>query len=133
LHRNLVYSQLGTETVLLAESHVLLRRTNKPNLPFNKAYSFGKSSKNQRLEAWWNILTEGQTEEWKMFFTKLEVEGYFDGGDLHKSCLQFIYMDIIQSHINTFVEIHNSHSIGKQRKHNHCLPTGQPFALYFLS
>ena len=95
MNSNLFYSQLGTETVLLAESHVLLRRANKPHLPFNKGYSFGKSTKNQRIEAWWNILTKAQTQEWQMFFTKLEGEGYFDGSDIDKACLQFMYIDII--------------------------------------
>ena len=66
-----------------------------------------------------------------MFFTKLEGEGYFDGSDIDKSCLQFIYMDIIRSHIHTFIEVHNSHRISRQRKRDHYLPTGQPFALYY--
>jgi len=49
---NMLKFILGTETVLLAESHLMLRRANNPNLPFHKAYSFGKSTKNQRIEAW---------------------------------------------------------------------------------
>ena len=64
----------GSETVLLAESHLILRRANQPNLPFEKAYSYGKSTENQRIEAWWNTLTEAQTQEWKRYFTKLEAE-----------------------------------------------------------
>ncbi|RPA91874.1 hypothetical protein L873DRAFT_1597612, partial [Choiromyces venosus 120613-1] len=91
----LIRSDKGTETVLLAQSHISLRRANKPDLPFHKAYSYGKSTKNQRIEAWWNLLTEGQTQEWKVFFATLEGEGLFDGGDIDKSCLQYIYMDII--------------------------------------
>jgi len=48
---NMLKSILGTETVLLAESHLILRRANNPNLPFHEAYLFGKSTKNQRIEA----------------------------------------------------------------------------------
>lgn len=99
-------------------------------MPFNKTYSYGKSTKNQRIEAWWNLLTEGQTQEWKIFFAKLEGEGLFDGGDIDKSCLQYIYMDMIWSHIHQFVAIHNTHSIRRQRLRAHYLPTGQPFLLY---
>ncbi|KAG0635221.1 hypothetical protein HOY80DRAFT_1094511, partial [Tuber brumale] len=47
-----VRSDKGTETVLLAESHLLLRHANHPNLAFSQAYSYGKSTKNQRIEAW---------------------------------------------------------------------------------
>ncbi|KAG0136211.1 hypothetical protein HOY82DRAFT_479147, partial [Tuber indicum] len=54
---------LRTETVLLTESPTTLRRANKPHMPFHKAYSYGKSIKNQRIEAWWTLLTEGQTQE----------------------------------------------------------------------
>lgn len=122
---------IGTETVLLAESHLLLRRANHPDLPFSQAYSYGKSTKNQRIEAWWNILTEGQTQEWKIYFARLESEGLFDGSDIDKSCLQYIYMDIIRSHIHNFVEVHNSHSIRRQPKRDHYLPTGKPFEMYF--
>lgn len=116
--------------MLLAESHLTLRRANQPGLPFAKAYSYGKSTKNQRIEAWWNILTEGQTQEWKIYFGKLESDGYFNGGEIDKSCLQFIYMDMIQSHIHQFIEIHNSHPIRFQRNREHYLPTGQPFLMY---
>lgn len=121
---------MGSETVLLAESHLTLRRANQPYLPFAKAYLYGKSTKNQRIEAWWNILTEGQTQEWKTFFAKLESDGYFDGGDTDKSCLQFLYMDMIRSDIHRFIEVHNSHPIRFQRNRDHYLPTGQPFLMY---
>ena len=122
---------IGTETVLLTESHLTLRRVNNPDLPFAKAYSYGKSTKNQRIEAWWNILTEGQTQEWKVYFAKLEAEGYYDGGETDKSCLQYLYMDMICSHIHRFIEVHNSHPIRLQRNRQHYLPTGQPFLLYY--
>ena len=121
----------GTETVLLARSHVLLQRENKHDLLFHKAYSYGKSTKNQWIEAWWNLLTEGQTQEWKVCFAELEEQGLFDGGDMDKSCLQYIYMDIICAHIHQFVAIHNSHSIRRQWLRSHFLPTGQPYLLYY--
>ena len=51
-------------------------------------------------------MTEGQTQEWKVYFGKLEAEGYFDGGETDKSSLQYLYMDMIRSHIHRFVEVH---------------------------
>ena len=122
---------LESETVLLAESHLTLRKANQPNLPFAKAYSYGKSTKNQRIEAWWNILTEGQTQEWKVFFVKLESDRYLDCGDTDKSCLQYHYMDIMRSHIDRFIKIHNSHPILFLRNREHYLPTGQSFLMYY--
>jgi len=128
---NMLKSILGTETVLLAESHLMLRHANNPNFPFHEAYSFGKSTKNQRIEAWWNILTEGQTQEWKEYFNTLEGEGLFDSGNIDKACLQYIYMDMIRLPIHNFIEVHNSHPIRKQKKRDHYLSTGKPFEMYF--
>ncbi|RPB03860.1 hypothetical protein L873DRAFT_1786820 [Choiromyces venosus 120613-1] len=119
----LIQSDKGTEMVLLAASHVTLRCANHPSLKFSEIYCFGKSIKNQHIEAWWNLLTEGQTQEWKVYFAELENEGLFVGSDLDKSCLQFIYMEIIRSHIHRFIEIHNNHLIWHQRKRDHYLPT----------
>ncbi|PUU74717.1 hypothetical protein B9Z19DRAFT_998584, partial [Tuber borchii] len=124
-------SSIILEIVLLAESHLTLWRANRPDLPFQKAYSYGKSTKNQRIEAWWNILTEAQTQEWKTYFAKLELDGYFNGGETDKSCLQYLYMDLIRSHIYRFIEVHNSHPIRFQRNREHYLLTGQPFLMYY--
>jgi len=66
-----------------------------------------------------------------VYFGKLEADGYFDGGETDKSCLQYLYMDMIRSHIHRFVEVHNSHPIRLQRNRQHYLPTGQPFLLYY--
>ena len=102
-------------------------------LQFPEIYSFGRSAGNQRVEAWWNILTAGRTQEWKVYFAELENEGLSMGSDVDKLCLQFIYMDIIRSHIHRFVKIHNNHSIRHQRTCEHYLPTGQPYMMYFYS
>jgi len=87
VNSNMLKSILRTETVLLAESHLMLRRASNPNLPFHEAYSVEKSIKNQRIEAWWNILTEGQTQKWNEYFNCLKGEGLFDGGNIDKAYL----------------------------------------------
>jgi len=109
---------LGTETVLQAQLHVTFRRANKADLSFKKAYFYAKSTKNQRIKACWNILTEGQTQQWKDYFAELEEEGLFDGGNIDKSCLQYMDMDIIRSHIHQFVAIHNTYKIRRQHLYN---------------
>lgn len=62
----------GSKTLLIIKSHTLLRRATKPNLQFEHISSFGKSVKNQYIEAWWNILTHRQLENWKHYFGRLE-------------------------------------------------------------
>jgi hypothetical protein len=60
----------------------------------------------------------------------LEKDGFFDGGEIDKACLQFLYMNMIREHIHGFVEEHNRHRIRKQRNREHYLPTGRPNKLY---
>jgi hypothetical protein len=121
---------MGSELALLCASHLSLRRTDKPDLPFHKAYSFGTSTKNQRIEAWWNLLANGQTDTWRTLFGGLEDRGLFDGGNIDKLCLQHIYMTMLRTHIHTFVQTHNTHRIRRQKQREHYLPTGIPVNMY---
>jgi hypothetical protein len=47
----LVRSDKETETLLMAYSHIQLRRATDPDLPFKDAYSFGISTRNIRNES----------------------------------------------------------------------------------
>ncbi|KAG0126490.1 hypothetical protein HOY82DRAFT_491784, partial [Tuber indicum] len=105
----LIRSDKGTETTLLANSHLALRRAQKPNLPFCKAYSYGTSTKNIRIESWWNLLANAQTDTWREIFVDLEENGCFDGGEIDIISLQFIYMKMITDHIQGFVRVHVRH------------------------
>jgi len=126
----LIRSDKGGETTLLCNSQLALRRAENPDLPLVKAYSYGTSTKNQRIESWWNLLANAQTDTWRNLFTDLEKSGYFDGGEIDIICLQYIYMNMIRSHIQTFVQVHNTHRIRRQRNREHYLPTGRPTELY---
>ncbi|RPA89048.1 hypothetical protein L873DRAFT_1895537 [Choiromyces venosus 120613-1] len=78
----------------------------------------------------WSIDANAQTDTWHNLFVELEKEGFFDGGDIDVICLQFIYMEMIRAQIQTFVAVHNTHRIRRQRKREHYLPTGHPVELY---
>lgn len=126
----LIRSDKGGETTLLCNSQLALRRAGKPDLQLSKAYSYGTSTKNQRIESWWNLLANAQTDTWRNMFTDLEQSGYFDGGAIDVICLQYVYMKMIRTHIQTFVQVHNTHRIRRQRNREHYLPTGKPTELY---
>src|SRR5207302_5352440 len=107
-----------------------LRRAQNPELPLIKAYFYGISTKNQRIESWWNLLANTQTDTWRNLFTDLEKSGYFDGGSIDIICLQYIYMKMIRTHIQTFIQVHNTYRIRCQRNREHYLPTERPNKLY---
>lgn len=126
----LVRSDKGTETILLCNSQLVLHWAINPTISIREVYSYGTSTKNQRIESWWNLLANAQTDTWREIFNDLELEGYFDGGTIDMIAMQFIYMEMITQHIHTFVQIHNCHRIRRQRKREHYLPTGKPVELY---
>ena len=126
----LIRSDKDTETTLLCNSQLVLHRAVNPEISIREVYSYGTSTKNQRIESWWNLLANAQTDTWREIFNDLELEGYFDGGAQDIIAMQFIYMDMITQHIHTFVQIHNSHRIRRQRKRDHYLPAGKPVELY---
>ncbi len=102
----------------MAVCQVSLRRYKYPNLPFSKAFIYGPSTSNVRIERWWGILTEGQTENWKRYFGALEGKNLFNGEVFEVIALQYLYMDRIREQIQTFVDLHNTHRIRKQTKHD---------------
>jgi len=126
----LIRSDMGRELALLCASHLSLRRTDKPDLLFLTAYSFGTSTKNQRIEAWWNLLANGQTDTWNTLFGGLEDHGLFDGGNIDKLSLQHIYMTMLRTDIHTFIQTNNTHRIQCQKPCKHYFPTSIPVNIY---
>ena len=126
----LIRSDKGTETPLMAYSHLKLRRANHPNLPFEKIYSFGTSTHNIRIESWWSIFAKAQVNEWREYFQKLATDGLFDGGSTDIIALRYIYMPMLRNHFHEFIEVHNNHRIRFQRNREHYLPTGRPYEMY---
>ena len=119
-----IRSDKGIEIDLMAECQVMFRRKRKPNLPFFKIYNFGTSTENQRIERWWDLLTTGQTEQWKKLFKNLQSKGFFDKSYYDVIALRFIYMPIIRQHVHTFVEVYNTHRIRWQKNREEYLPIG---------
>jgi hypothetical protein len=90
-------------------------------------------TKNQRIEAWWNTLADGLTEGWKQFFIKLDKAQMFDKESVYDIiALRYIYTDKLREQIRNFVDLHNIHTIRKQKWRDHVIPSGRPEDLYFF-
>lgn len=91
-----VRCDLGTENGGVEKIQTILNNvfnekpTNKP------AFLYGKSTRNQRIEAWWNILRKENAQFWMNMFEMLKDDNLFDGSFLDKALLQFCFVDIIQ-------------------------------------
>ena len=90
----------------------------------------GKSTSNQRIEAWWSILRKQNTDWWITYFKDLRDTGvYDDGNPLHCECLKFCFMGIIQTELDNVVKEWNTYTISAKR--NAEGPKGKPDVMYF--
>ena len=90
----------------------------------------GKSTSNQRIEAWWSILRKQNTDWWMSYFRGLRSEGiYHDGNPLHVESLRFCFIKIIQSELDQVMKEWNTHVISSKR--NAEGPSGKPDIMFF--
>ena len=122
----------GWETLLMATAQAELRRSEKgEDLPFGKTFTYGPSTKNQRIEMWWNTLASGLTETWRRFFESFHEAGIFDGESKYDLiAIRFIYMEPLRRHIENFVDLHNIYPIRTQRARADYLRAGKPEELH---
>lgn len=97
----------------------------------DKSFMYGKSMANQRIEAWWGRLRQGCAEWWITFFKDLRASGlYCDDDIIHRKCLKFCFMDVIQSELHRAALEWNVHRI--RPSNNVESPPGKPDVLYFV-
>ena len=65
-----------------------------------KSFLYGKSTTNQRIEAWCSILRRGCTDWWIKYMKVLRDRGIYDDSDnIQVECLKFCYCDLIQKEL----------------------------------
>ena len=134
-----IRSDRGSETGILADIHWNMRvalgepigLNGEPEyIPFQECYLFGKSTANQKIEAWWARLQDGCLIRWLDFFERMLQEGsYTPEQASHKITFLAIYMPILRGEIFEFRDNWNTHTIRSQRKRMY-VPTGKPWFLY---
>lgn len=122
----------GTETPRMADTHLLLSRLVRPdeNLSFQQCFHYGKSTNNQRIEAWWRPSTEKCLGDWTKLFDGMKRQGTLDMDKrADRIALLAIYMPVIKTNHAEWVETYNRHRIRKQPKRPWVKP-GIPNRLY---
>lgn len=61
-----IWSDRGTETMMMASAHWRLHQALAPNILFQEIWGYGTSTLNQRIEAWWRHMSRSQTLAWKV-------------------------------------------------------------------
>ena len=127
----LVRTDKGTENIWISVMQKLLRMDQDDNLAGHKSFIEGRSTANQRIEAYWSKLRLGGGGWWMNFFKDLRDSGvYADHDPLHQECLKFCFMNVLRKELNSIAEMWNVKDI--QVKKNAQLYGGKPDVMYFL-
>ena len=127
----IVRGDRGTENGNLAAIQHFFRRSMNDDFSGDKSFMFGKSTSNQRIEAWWGRLRQGCADWWIEFFKDLRDSGlYCDDNIIHCECLKFCFMDVIQSELHRAAKEWNIHRI--RPSSNVESPAGKPDVMYFI-
>ena len=120
----------GTENATLKLLQPFFRYSSEDRFAGLNSIILGKSTSNQRIEAWWSILRKQNTDWWISYFKDMRDAGvYDDSNPLHCECLKFCFMGIIQTELDNVVKEWNTHTISTKR--NAEGPKGKPDVMYF--
>lgn len=127
----IVRGDCGTENGNIALIQRYLRSEYDDEFAGEKSFMYGKSTSNQRIEAWWSIFKRINSSWWIQYFKDLRDSGAFnDSNVVHTECIRFCFMDIIQEELYKLAQLWNSHLI-RPTKNSVC-PSGKPDILYFI-
>jgi hypothetical protein len=148
----------GSETPIIGDIQYELRRQTEffngeilqheiEDFPFDQAFLFGTSMKNQRIESWWRLLQTGALRPWRVcsiyhtrtqanhpcvqeWFRFMEREVKWDKKNVaDQVVILFLLMPIIRHQVETYVLDWNAHTIRKQRDKPHII-SGVPNTIY---
>ena len=129
----IIRADRGTENVNVAAMQRFFRQVpvdGSDEFSEEKSFLYGRSTANQRIEAWWGLLRKSCTDWWIRYFKDLRDAGVFDdSNDFQMECLKFCYMNVIQRELNGVVRHWNLHRI--RLSTNAESPPGRPDILYF--
>lgn len=118
----------GTENSFLQPT---LRHENVDDFAGEKSFQYGRSSANQRIEAWWSYLRTHMTDWWLDYFKDLLLNGHFDNTVQHNiDAVRYCFGPVIQNEITHLVTEWNHHHVRKTPTAE--APGGIPKVLYHL-
>ena len=126
----IVRADRGTENVNVRDIQTYLRRDDDDEFAGEGSYMEGRSTANQRIEAWWAILRKQCCNFWMNLFKDMMFNGLLNTADnIHIHALRFCFMQLIAKDIERIAIEWNQHDI--QHKRGTEGPFGKPDLLYF--
>jgi len=134
-------SDLGSEVPLIAGAHWYMVRKSGGKVSFrDKTFSQGQrlkdcykaatSTRNVKIEKWWESMLHASSRFWVDYFGELERDGDFDPEILEDQiALYAVYEDALRQELQEFVNTWNTHKIRLQKNRPHVIH-GQPWYNY---
>ena len=127
----IIRADRGTENGSIEVIQHFFRRESNDEFGGDLSFMYGRSTSNQRIEAWWGVLRKQCTDWWMRYFKDLRDQGLFCDDDvIHRECLKFCYMSILRKELYKVAELWNSHRI--RPSSNPESPSGRPDILYHV-
>ena len=123
---------LGTENTSLSFLQPYFRYNSNDSMAGMKSFMSGKSTSNQRIEAFWGTLRKLGIHWWINLFKDIRDCGlFYTDHPVVKECLQFCFMDALQTDLDRIAKHWNSHDIRQQKGYAE-RPSGKPDVMYFV-
>ena len=120
----------GTENTIIGLLQQFFRWEDNDEFAGSKSFVSGKSSANQRIEAWWSKVREGAGGWWVNFFKDLRDRGLYTREPLDTECLKFCFLPIIRKELRLVATLWNTHNIQRQMRCE--VEGGKPDVMFFL-
>jgi len=130
---NKMRSDDGTENSVIEAIHTYLRSVQGDGNAGIGSFIIGRSTSNQRIEAFWSHLIKDGPGWWMNFFKDLSDTGLYNSADpVHVDCIRFCFMEILRKELHQVSELWNQHIISSSKFGNSSGPRGRPDCMYFL-
>ena len=128
-----IRSDDGSENSLVEVLHNFLRSSHDDENAGLGCFATGRSTANQRIEAYLSQLVKDCPSWWINFFKDLSDLGLYNGSDpVHQECIRFCFMQILRDKLHQVAELWNQHLIASSKFGNSSGPRGRPDCMFFL-
>lgn len=127
---SLIRTDRGSENVTITGLQRFIRRNDTDRHRGHSSFLYGRSTSNQRIEAWWSCFRRQRTNWWINYFRDMVDEGVLNPAlGIHRECIRFCFIGIVQTELDETVRLWNNHVI----RHNYyaACPSGRPDTLYY--
>ena len=101
-----IRSDDGTENSVIEAIHTYRRSSHNDDNAGERCFVIGRSTANQRIEAYWSQLVKDCPGWWINFFKDLSDLGLFNGSDpAHQDCIRFCFMNIFRQELYQVAEM----------------------------